>query len=164
MHTLRAKDVLLDRVGDAVDVVRGQRGQAEREQLRVGISHDKPEAGSLDQWQRAEEGSPTRAQGAGERRSTRVTGNGLRTKRDSLPRRERGVPALQAGRDRLRGATQHPSEQKSGGRDRSRPPQLPRGAYFFFLAAFFLAAFFFAGIEVIPPFSQSLDGGGSLST
>ncbi len=54
--------------------------------------------------------------------------------------------------------------KKSGGRDRSRPPQLPRGSYFFFLAAFFLAAFFFAGIEVIPPFSPSLDGGGSLST
>jgi hypothetical protein len=32
------------------------------------------------------------------------------------------------------------------------------------LAAFFLAAFFFAGIDVIPPFSPRLDGGGSLST
>jgi len=32
------------------------------------------------------------------------------------------------------------------------------------LAAFFLAAFFFAGIEVIPPFSPSLDGAGPLST
>jgi len=32
------------------------------------------------------------------------------------------------------------------------------------LAAFFLAAFFFAGIEVIPPFSPSLDGGSLFST
>ncbi len=45
-----------------------------------------------------------------------------------------------------------------GGETDSRPPQLPRGSYFFFFAAFFLAAFFFAGIQVIPPFSPELDG------
>ncbi len=56
------------------------------------------------------------------------------------------------------------ARQKNGGRDRSRPPQLPRGSYFFFFAAFFLAAFFFAGIEVIPPFSPDLDKQGPLST
>ena len=51
-----------------------------------------------------------------------------------------------------------------GGEIALDPPNFPRGSYFFFFAVFFLAAFFFAGIEVIPPFSPSLDGGGSLST
>jgi len=44
-----------------------------------------------------------------------------------------------------------------GGESDSRPPQRPRGSYFFFFEAFFLAAFFFAGIDVIPPFSPGMD-------
>jgi hypothetical protein len=48
-----------------------------------------------------------------------------------------------------------------GGNERSLSTPLPRGAYFFFLAAFFvaffLAAFLFAGIEEIPPFSPWMD-------
>ena len=51
-----------------------------------------------------------------------------------------------------------------GGESDSRPPQRPRGSYFFFFEAFFLAAFFFAGIEVIPPFSPGMDERGPLPT
>ena len=77
---------------------------------------------------------------------------------------EHVLGALSPRRERVLGVWRHTPRQKSGGRDLSRPPQLPRGSYFFFLAAFFLAAFFFAGIEVIPPFSPSLDGGSLFST
>ena len=72
--------------------------------------------------------------------------------------------ATRGGSRPLAGRGARRADKKVGGESDSRPPQRPRGSYFFFFEAFFLAAFFFAGIEVIPPFSPNLDGGSPLST